>query len=727
MPGSLLKFFVGVLVVTGLSALLLANVSNTVAILLASVAIGLLGGYLLFTLGASRSSRADSVLAATAQASSDQWSADEWQSWAREQASLLQSESEAVAERERRLTEKLVRYHELLEFPESQSSLDFKDDSAALSESDRHVQQILEAEAARVYEKIRTNKYLVDGRINVVAIRSDLVHLIEQVARIYQPDSKQPLLETSFNELARAFSRICLHCLALLEQLPLDVRNYTLNELFSYFQRATKAYGAYQMVSPWMQRLGRTAYAGRLAAGANPVTLGAWWLASEVAQRGTRHVVTNVIDRQAIAVLHDLVSVVGTEVANIYGPGYRQRDAAWVYGSELTELLSRFPTSRESLRLALKELTALPLKCEYDRIYLYRCLATSRSAGFLLTDPAALTRRQRDTIAVQLERFVNEVLHGIDDDVLQKWATETESRLDLRLKLGQKLGAASQSTTDVVEDCVRSIWGFSISVLNAECDSTLQQMESGKLLKMLSLEQRRRLLEELQSNVQPEFNVPDLDPSCDILSVYIEELFQCAVVSSQVEAHHFALLMETAMHFRMTESEAEQVMVKVCRDYVVTLSASHDVGKSLNDDQAIAAALVVNHLDILVDAFTSVEAKFRSEQNPKQTDDAALLVFDCGESGERSLTLVTKPFSWHGPWHSVTKWTVKAIEGYVYDDCQLTRMDVDTTGAVDAIDPISDWAEVKTLVLGGAVLNRKFQHRFASLISSPDEKSGTRR
>ena len=78
--------------------------------------------------------------------------------------------------------------------------------------------------------------------------------------------------------------------------------------------------------------------------------------------------------------LHDMVRVIGYEVASIYGGDVRHRDANWIYGVELAELVSRFPLSRDSLSSALKEVGSVQLLNEYDRIFLYRCLAAHRSA-----------------------------------------------------------------------------------------------------------------------------------------------------------------------------------------------------------------------------------------------------------------------------------------------------------------------------------------------------------
>ncbi|MEP3480342.1 MAG: hypothetical protein ABJZ55_13915 [Fuerstiella sp.] len=724
-----LKRVVTAAVAICISGVFISNLPQPLGSWMAATIIGVLCSIIGF-LATDRIQSQRSALAPdqSGQGNAEEWSARQWKEWASQQADLLRVESEAVAGRERRLAEKLARHHEVLEFPVASDFQQLEDHSGTLGEADRKVQELLEAEAAAVYEKIRSNAYRINGKIDASAIRSDVLDLVEQVARIYQPNSKNPLLETSFNQLARAFSRICLHCLVLLEQLPLDVRNYTLNELFTYFQRAAKAYGTYQQVAPWMQRLGRTAYAGRFAAGANPVTLGAWWLASEVAQRGAKHVVANVVDRQAIAVLHDLVSVVGTEVANIYGPGYRQRDAAWVYGSELSELLSRFPVSRDSLKQALTEMTQLPLKCEYDRIYLYRCLATTKPSGFLLTDSSTLTREQREAIAVGLERFISEVLYGVDQQALQTWASETEARLDLKLRIGSSQDATHQAVDQQVTDCILSIWGFCTSVLAIEKDDLLQPLERLQLLKMLPLLQRQQLLTDLTAGKIVEYSIPDLDPASTLLPIYLQDLYASAVGTRHCHQHHSDLLLETAMHFRLSRDDAMQLMVSTCRNELSIHPESATVAKSLTDQQSTAAAFCALEHEELKDAFCSVTtisvtaiSASAADASSKSLDDACLLLFENTKTHSFRIALVTTAFQHHGVWNSVTDWAVQAIEGYVYDDCQFTRIKSDQP-LIEDTDP-GQWDHVTAVALGGSLLNRSYEKRFALLLANGDGAS----
>ena len=137
----------------------------------------------------------------------------------------------------------------------------------------------------------------------------------------------------------------------------------------------------YKSTEPYWPYVNTAYYLGRFALGANPLALGAWWFVSNLGSRGAQAIAQHVINRQALALLSNLVRVIGFEVAGIYGGDFRHRDANWIYAAELTELVSQFPLSRDSLAHALREVGALQLRSEYDRIFLYRCLANRKSAG----------------------------------------------------------------------------------------------------------------------------------------------------------------------------------------------------------------------------------------------------------------------------------------------------------------------------------------------------------
>ncbi|MCA9050190.1 MAG: hypothetical protein KDA89_15750 [Planctomycetaceae bacterium] len=498
--------------------------------------------------------------------------------WQQSRLAELQEQSERLAERERDLAVRYAAFQEFLEYPDSRAEpTGSEQQTTALSAADRRVFELLEQEAERFYEKIRGSDYYRDGKVDIAAVRNDLIDLIRRIAAVYSPDSTNPLLETSFEQLARAISRLCLHVLVMLEQLPLEVQRYNINDLYRYFRRAAVSYGAYQKAAPWLKNLSRAGYIGKLAAGANPVTLAAWWLATEAGRFGTRKVVESVVDRQAVAVMHDLVTLVGVEVCNIYGPGFRQRDPAWILGAELTELLSQFPVSRESLRAALQTVTRLPLRSEYDRIYLYRCIAEHKPSGLLPLDPAIVTREQRERIAQELEEFFRRNIHGVTDSNRNEWREAVESRLDLRLKLEESARPHKESQSVAA---AAAVFRFLQSVVGLTPEEAVQRLGDAQLLQHLSDEERGEVLSDLKNGATPDrgFHPPDLDPGSEVAGLFLKELVTCAMPNGDCDEHVEQLLTETICYFRRSVTDAASLLHG---HRVQLLTARCDAGVSL--------------------------------------------------------------------------------------------------------------------------------------------------
>ena len=386
------------------------------------------------------------------------------------------------------------------------------------------------------------------------------------MARIYNPDSENPLLETSFEQLARSASRICLHSLVLLEQLPLDVKSYNIRQIHDYIRKAILSYGAYKQVAPWIKRLSRGAYAGRLVAGASPVSLGAWWLATELGRRGAAKVVENVVDRQAVGALNDLISIVGTEAGNIYAPGYRQRDSGWVYGTELTELLHRFPVSRENLQLGLREITELKLRSEYDRIYLYRCIADRRSAGLRIVDPTILSRPDREQIARQLEQFFANAIHGVTNSDRVEWKNDVEQRLDLKLTLGQPTESSTNGAG--AEVVVRAVHAFLTSIAAAEPSQAVRFLEQCSLITGVAIEQRSSLLAELSTKTDAAFEPPDIDPGSEMAGSFLKSLVAGNVFCGPMDENVEKLLIETCCFYRRSHADATTLIDDAYRGHL---------------------------------------------------------------------------------------------------------------------------------------------------------------
>lgn len=514
-----------------------------------------------------------------------------------ETLAVLEDRARRVGERERDLTQRLVRFQEFLEYPGDDPHLTQSPaELQQLTEQDRAVQELLDAEAERVYEKIRGNGYSRDGVVDLAAIRADAEDLILRIARIYRPDSQQPLLETSFEQLARAASRICLHTLVLLEQLPINVQQYTISELYRYLRQATSAWETFRKASPWMRHLSRGVYAGRLLSTTNPVALGAWWLASEVGRRGASRMIESWVDRQAVAVLHDLVTVMGVEVASVYGQGFRHRDAAWVEGCELVELLHRFPPSREALREALNRITRLPLQNEYDRIYLYRCLATQRSPGYRLADSSLLARSQREGIAAGLEQFFERCVHGTSQDSVDAWRAELEERLDLRLRLRTKSAESPRSTDQLRHAALASLHDFATGIIGLSSEDATTAIRSTALGRTATAEDLQKLRASAAASASgTAFHPPDLDPADPLTTAWLEDLAGLTARHAVAEDHVLEVVRQAGAWFRRPQAEINRLIDEQCLACLRETADEGGVHSGLTGDDA-RAILAARHL-----------------------------------------------------------------------------------------------------------------------------------
>lgn len=627
-----------------------------------------------------------------------------FQEWQQVQLQAMEEQRQRLEERQRDLAKQLTKFQEFMEYPaQSPTSAFDHPELLQASEKDREVHLLLEAEAARVYEKIRQNGYRKNGDVDLDDIRTDVLNLVQRVARVYTPNSENPLLETSFEQLARAASRICLHTLVLIERLPVDVKHYNINQVYGYMRKAIQGYGTYQQVAPWLTHLSRGAYMGRLAAGTNPVTLGAWWLATEVGRRGAQRLVENVVDRQAVSVLHDVVTVVGAEVANIYGPGFRQRDASWIYGTELTELLHRFPISRDSLTAALREITTLPLFSEYDRIYLYRCVANHRSAGFRLTDSAVLSRDERDSIAQKLEHFFSHYIHGASDADRSAWQNDVESRLDLKLSFNESQTPLSQEAQATA--ALTSVYTFLTSIASLSAPQATALLQHSPLLQSIAGSRHAALFDVLQ-NTDTRFEPPDLDPSAEVTQQYLMSLADAVIASDAWDPHLEELVLETACYFRRSREDAAALFHEASIRRVGFHSKASLKLDALGSGHLRAILPLLNDNSQLQAVFSGISFRYGQQQD-RQSHARLVAVGQPGQKPSRLLLLTdTAPEPvWTAEEHN---WSVHKVRGYVISDCEIS-------GGIWQSGPA---ATPDAIVIAG-VLGSKFDRTFGCLLQDP--------
>lgn len=438
-----------------------------------------------------------------------------------------------LQKREGELSDRLMVFHEWLEFPQPK---DFNEnqteDSQETLKKDKAVAVLIESESERFFESIRKNSYWTNDKLDWPKLREEGETFVKKIAHIYRPDIKRPLLEISPEQLSRAINRASLHLMIVMDELPIDIKSYTIETMSLLIRRSVRAYGAYKAASPYLNYLTRGAYIGRIISSASPVTAGAWWGLTELGRHGTKKVVEHFANRQAIAFLHEIIRVLGYEVAAVYSKQFRYRDANWTYGVELTELMSQFPSSRKSLSASLQELGKLVLRNEYDRIYLYRCLAAHQSAGTKMSQADFLDIQERQSIVQNLEEIYHKVLHGQTDDKFEIWKKGLESRLGVQIQ--SKIGSKSSSKKTIDSgDLISSLATFFLATRPLQWQDVKPHLLSSQLFHSLDVERAKDLEEVLDSKFEQgariEFTPPDLDPESQELKPFLEDLANLAV------------------------------------------------------------------------------------------------------------------------------------------------------------------------------------------------------
>lgn len=502
------------------------------------------------------------------------------------QAALLEEE-QRLARRTQELNERLQTYHEWMEFP---APIDLTDVAgapgapgevlhrdAALTDQqladrarqDRELSALLKAKTNELYDHILNGTYYADGRLNTDALRHDAQALVTQVARLYRPQADRPLIETNPGLLIRALHRASLQVLVALDDLPVNLKDRDIGELFAYFSQAIRVYRLLQKVGPYWPYVKGTYYLGQFALGVNPATTGATWLMNYFGQRALKSVARRTVDYHALRILSDVVRIIGHETASVYGGDYRHRDANWLYAVELTDLLCRFPVSRAELQQAFKELGSLPLRSEYDRIFLYRCVASGRSAHpENYRSRVSLTPTERQALATRLERFFGAYVHGVTPAKVTKWRSDVESRLEVKLQLDAARAAGEDDAAHA--EALRSLAAFLLDVKQMEPEALAAQLESTQIAARCTPTQLARLADEWLANPPFLFEPADLEPTSPLVPLYLDDLVRLHTQLAPRSAALDQQLVELAGYYRLDVGANRQRLEK---HYAATLAS----------------------------------------------------------------------------------------------------------------------------------------------------------
>jgi hypothetical protein len=209
----------------------------------------------------------------------------------------------------------------------------------------------------------------------------------------------------------------------------------------------------------------------------------------------------------------------------------------------------------------------LQLRNEYDRAYLYRCIAAQVTASFGSSRPAAwLTVAERQAIAQRLEKFFHTFIHGGVGERTEQWKADVERRLEIKLTLADK--PALPSGTHQLHDALRSLASYLVAVKEREGAELPDLLAPCHLLGRVGDEDRKRLLETLSETPPYFFEQPDLDPKDELTTAYLEDLIRLAAAVPPHTPASYQAALDAAAYFRhdvrawqgkLTERSVEQV------------------------------------------------------------------------------------------------------------------------------------------------------------------------
>lgn len=331
------------------------------------------------------------------------------------------------------LEKRLMAYGEWMEFPDFDELRQGDWASMGRSSRDEEVARLLASESDQVLARFSDGTYFSEGRFQTRQFLLDLFGFVEKVAKIHQPESERPILETNLEALLKAVNRASLQVILLLEELPLiEAKDLNLRKVSESVRTANLVYQKYEEISPYLEPVRYLWQGSKLLLMSNPLVAAGWIAGSELLWKGGKHLGKKALDVYLLSLVRQSLGIIAWETASIYDRTHRYRNPDWVYGVELAHLISHFSMDRETLRSALKEFGSIPLKSSYDRIFLYRCVAqqvSPRPERFCQNE--LLSSEVREQILKRLESFRSSHLKSAGEKEIAKWRRGAIARLDL--------------------------------------------------------------------------------------------------------------------------------------------------------------------------------------------------------------------------------------------------------------------------------------------------------
>ena len=316
-------------------------------------------------------------------------------------------------------------------------------ETAQLDDKSRRLVEMIRSRRDRVWEGIRDQRYTKheDGEIaspDVRAVFNEIEDIFREVAALYHADSHNAVFEARIGDIALAFRSAVGDLLELGDRVPfVDPAGWSLRKVMTRRDQIRRLLKLYRTLSPYRYHVKGAMIATRLALGANPISLAAWYVGSEVATRVGGQVLKSYVEARLKDPLERLVALVYLQAARTYDPRLAYRSADWVALVEVLRMHARISGIDHNRKLLLDRILRAQILDEFAKMALLRALAADREPDFQtipLIDFALLHPEPRQEIADRLRDILAE-MEGLNVPTVGEMIEDLECRLQCRIEV----------------------------------------------------------------------------------------------------------------------------------------------------------------------------------------------------------------------------------------------------------------------------------------------------
>ena len=314
---------------------------------------------------------------------------------------------------------------------------------AQLDDKERRLVEMISERCDRVWEGIRDRRYVKHEAgqfvgVNGGAIFEEARDIVGEVAALYHVDSDDAVLEARIGDVLFAVRQSIGDLLQLAHQVPyLDPAGWSMREVVTRLEQIQTGMRLYRQLSPYQHYARGAILLARLAFGANPISLAAWYVGGEAAKWAVGKMLAPFAEERLKGLLESAVALVYLQVARTYDPRLAYRSADWAALVEALRVHAKIPGSDHNRKLLLDHILRTQMLDEFAKMALLRALAADREPDSRTAPPidfATLLHEQRQATADRLRDVLSE-MEGLNVPAVGEMIEDLERRLQCRIEV----------------------------------------------------------------------------------------------------------------------------------------------------------------------------------------------------------------------------------------------------------------------------------------------------